>query len=155
MHPEHQKQVEAGYEPAAIRAAKAQLATAINSLRNTRGPAATHWVERIHQLVGTIRIAELGGSVWDACKLLERCRWFNYEFHEKTFDYTRGKISLSDYKEWLIPLTFQYQNLDLKHPVYDVKHLMAEHSSEHCKMTEDELKDEIRKVLVSKREELL
>jgi hypothetical protein len=154
LHPNHLQLVNAGYKPRAIEVAEAQLDYALGALEKTRGPAATRWVQRIHELVGRIYLSELGGSIVDAKKLLRNSRMFNFEFRSRTNEYTSGKISLSDYKAWLMPMTFLYLKLPDEHPANEVKHLLAEYSSDLCDMTEDELKAGISKIIINRIKDL-
>ena len=70
MHSMHEQQVNDRYDPQATRCARVQLDHAIFAALHTKGQTATYWVEEAERLAGRIAIAEAGGTIRSAIKLI-------------------------------------------------------------------------------------
>lgn len=71
MNPQHRETVEQSLaDPRAAEVAAAQLANALRSLDQTTGSAATHWLERVYELVGRLALHQSGAGLAHARRLV-------------------------------------------------------------------------------------
>lgn len=70
MHIMHEHQVNDRYDPQATRCVIAQLDHALFAALHTNKDTATYWVEESERLAGRIAIAQAGGTIRSAIKLI-------------------------------------------------------------------------------------
>jgi hypothetical protein len=83
--------------------------------------------------------------------------FFDNQFLLHTSKYVAGEISLAEYKCWLFPNS-HYLDPPKDHPVFEVKHLLAEYTSEHNKnkdhLTEETVKRKIRQWMLRTKDRM-